>query len=314
MPQAFHYPPIIGLASSPRLNSYQNTFSPTSDAELYGIYVWAQHVVGALYPITQHAEISLRNAIDKEARRRFGDKWWRLPQFNTPQTQDFIANLNKAERTLTGNWRRTERARLGLSPNVPLQAQPPVWSHDQIVAGTDFSTWEHVLKDAFSAPTRADEPMYLWPRSMSKVFRHYNVVSSSSVTARHAIIDMVYEVRQYRNRLFHHDKIWVNSTTMANDARTAIDSIRNKIHRIESLIGVVDQRLVDLLNKVGVFASARRVCSVNDLDIYRYAHTEPDFTARKKRTLRSVTGRVRHQNVTAAWEYGDAVYGLYRIR
>jgi hypothetical protein len=314
MPQQFHYPPILGLASSPRLDSYKSTFSPTGDAELYGLYVWAQHVVGALYPITQHAEISLRNAIDREARRRFADKWWNLPQFNVAQTQDFVQNLRKAERALTNSWRQKERIRLSLPPGAAVPTLPPAWNHDQIVAGTDFSTWEYVLRDDFSAPTRAEESDYLWPRSMGKVFRHYNSISTSSVAARHGIYDLVREVRQYRNRLFHHDKIWVNSTTVANDARTAIDSIRRKIRKMEALIGAVDPRLVDLLEKVGVFGSARRVCSVNDLDIYRYAHSEPVFTARKKRTLRSVTARVKSQNITTAWVYGDALYGLYRIR
>ena len=135
MPLNFHYPPILSLISAPRLASYSITFTPGTDSELYGIYIWAQHVVGALYPILQNIEISLRNAIDAEARQRFGEFYWRLPQFNTPQTIDFSNNLRKAESQLNAEWRTHERRRRGLISGTL------AWSHDKIVAATDFSTW-----------------------------------------------------------------------------------------------------------------------------------------------------------------------------
>ena len=292
--------------------SYQLTFNPTSDSELYGIYIWTQHVVGSLYPLTQNIEISLRNAIDNEARRRFGDKWWTLPQFNTPGTTDFRGNFTKAERTLTRNWLAIERKRLALPAGAAVPTPIPTWSHDSIVAATDFSTWEYVLKDDFSAPNRASEATHLWPASMGKVFRHYNLLNSSSVAARRQILDLVRELREYRNRLFHHDKIWVGA--IGTNARTAIDSIRRKVNKMELLVSVIDSRLLTILEKVGVLPCARRVCSTNDLDIYRYAHVEPVFTARKKRVLRTITSYVKKDNITAAWTYGGSVYGCYRIR
>ena len=200
MPQSFHYPPILSLVSTPRLSSYQTVFSPSCDSELYGIYVWAQHVVGALYPITQAVEVSLRNSIDQAARRKFGDKWWELAQFNTPATKDFIGNIDKAEKTLTRAWHVSERLRLGLPKGTKITAPVPSWPHDKIVAATDFSTWEFVLRDDFAAPSRSQEHDYLWPRLTGRAFRKYNTLSPSNLIARHKIIDIVHEVREYRNR------------------------------------------------------------------------------------------------------------------
>jgi len=148
---------------------------------------------------------------------------------------------------------------------------------------------------------------------MSKVFRQYHVIDPSNLLARRRILDLVHEIREYRNRLFHRDKIWGSSTGVV-DARTAIDSIRKKINRMELLIKVIDQRLLNILGIVGVFTCARRVCSINELNIYRYAYTEAPLTARKKRVLRSLTARVKAENSTAVWTYGGALYGLYKIR
>jgi hypothetical protein len=313
MPLHFNYGPILALASPPRMASYQLTFAPASNTELYGIYVWAQHVVGALYPITQNVEIALRNAIDKEARRRFLDFWWTRPEFNGPGTGDFQNNLMKAKANLDRAWRSAERKRLGLASNAPIPTAPPAWSHDKIVAATDFSTWQYILRDDFASPTSATHADHLWPLSMHRVFRNFNMVDPSSAIARTKILDLVHEIREYRNRLFHHDKIWMH-TGPHMTAQLAIDSIRRKINRMETLLKVLDKRLVSILEKTGVLANARRVCSLNDLDIFRYAHTEQPLTRRKKRVLRSITGRAKHENATQAWSYGGRVYGIYPIR
>jgi hypothetical protein len=289
MPQTFNYPPLFSLASPPRLASFQATFSPASASELYGIYIWIQHVVGALYPITQHVEISLRNTIDKEARTRLGgDFWWRLPQFNNANTLDFIGNINKAKSNLDRHWKTAERKRLGLpkSTNLPPTSIVPTWTHDKIIAATDFSTWEHALRDDFATAVQADNHLYLWPVSMSRSFRRFNILNSSNALARKQLLDLVHEVREYRNRLYHHDTIWLSTTPSPSmNANLAIDSIRHKINQMELLLNVIDPRLVSILTKTGVLPNARRVCSLNELDIYRYAHTEQPFTRRKKRLL-----------------------------
>jgi hypothetical protein len=275
--------------------------------------MWTQHVVGALYPITHHVEIALRNAIDKEARRRFGDFWWTLPEFNTLAAHDLQQNLLKAKKNLDRAWNSAERKRLALPKNAPLPTLPPAWSHDKIIAGTDFSTWQYLLRDDFSSQSTSTHSSYLWPLSMSRVFRSFNLIDPSPAVARLQILDLVHEIREYRNRLFHHDKIWMH-TSPNMTSQLAIDSIRRKISRMELLLKIIDKRLVSILEKTGVLANARRICSLNDLDIYRYAHIEQPLTRRKKRVLRSISGRAKQENVTQAWSYGGRVFGIYQIR
>lgn len=169
-------------------------------------------MVGALYPITQHVEISLRNAIDRDVRRRLHDYWWRLPSFATSATADLVDNFNRAERPLTRTWKNAERKRLGLpaGDTLPVTSIAPIWSHDKIVAVTDFSTWEYVLRDDFSAANHSQNQLYPWPLSMTKCFKQYSLLDTSSFIARKKLGDLVREIREYRNRLFHHDKIWLS--------------------------------------------------------------------------------------------------------
>ena len=70
MPQNTPMNTVLPLISTPRLGSYIATFKPVGDNELYGTYVWSQLAGGSVYPLLQNLEITLRNAIDAEARER----------------------------------------------------------------------------------------------------------------------------------------------------------------------------------------------------------------------------------------------------
>ena len=61
MPQTSHLNSVLPLISAPRLSSYITTFKPTGDHQLYGTYIWSQLAAGALYPLMQNFEITLRN-------------------------------------------------------------------------------------------------------------------------------------------------------------------------------------------------------------------------------------------------------------
>lgn len=314
MPQSSNYLPIIPLISTPRLDSYQLTFRTVSDVDLYGVYIWAQHAAASLYPITQNLEITLRNTIDCEAKNRFGTYWWNAIAYNVGwQANLFLNNIKKAEQKLTDAWEDKERKRLKLSRHAPIPTVQPVWSHDQIIAATEFSTWQFILVDSFNSPIPADNHKYLWPVSISKAFKNYAIINSNQSTVRRDLINYIKELRDYRNRLFHHEPIWIKSPGV-NDPRTAIDTIRNKINKIESLIKAIDTRKTDILDKVGLFAHARRICSENELYIYRYTPINQKITQRTKKTLRSITRETRNKNITVTWQYANEVYGVFKIR
>ncbi|WP_323142362.1 hypothetical protein [Massilia phyllosphaerae] len=313
MPKNHNYSSIIPLISSPRLGSYRLIFSPANDAEVYGIYVWAQHAAGSLYPLTQNAEITLRNAIDNVATQRFGQYWWKLSSFNGIGTQLFQDGITSAARKLDKSWEDKERKRLGLRRIMPIPTVRPVWKHEEIIAATDFSVWQFVLHDAFASKTQTTHQQYLWPLSMPDVFRQFSNVDKKPNEARRQLINIVKEIRDYRNRLFHHEPIWIKDPGVTN-ARTAIDTVRKKINRIELLISTIDPRKAVALDKVGVFSFARKVCSEHELNIYRYQSKEPSMTQKKKRVLRSLCSSASRYNSMVTWSYGSEFYGLYRIR
>lgn len=312
MPQATHYKPIISLISSIRLDSYRTTFRPADECELYGIYIWSQHAAASIYPLLQNLEISLRNAVDREARARFGERWWeRIHSTKGREQCHFHKNLEKAKDCLVREWRKKEmRRRRG----VHAQARSvPDWTHDQIIAATDFSTWHYVLNNEYSAPAPRDNPLYLWPKSLSKVFKNYAKINANPQRVRKELIDIIFELREYRNRISHHEPIWVKAPNV-NDARTAIDTIRVKINKIELVIEALDINLLNVMKKVGLFENARRVCSVEELDIFRYTKPYCALSPEQISVIEQPCRDAKERNETIIWEHDATVYGLRTVR
>ncbi|WP_162303019.1 Abi family protein [Buttiauxella sp. 3AFRM03] len=311
MPQTTNYESIITLISNPRLCGYQNTFKTTNDSELYGIYIWAQHAAASLYPLLQNLEISLRNAIDREAKARFGLYWWDQIGKNVQgdTLPKFLVNIDKAKRTLEIERRKKEaRRKSPLDPFIQNQ-----WTHDQILAATDFSTWHFILSNDFCSLSPKDNANYLWPKSLGKVFRNYSSITPNSKYARKEIGDLIFELREYRNRLFHHEPVW-NKAPNVSDARSAIDTIRMKINKIERLVNSLDKGLLTILYKVGLFDNARRVCSLDELNIYRYTKPYCTMTDAQHSLLDEYCQIADLKNETVIWEYKNNVFGLNKIR
>tara|TARA_R110001592_G_scaffold341474_1_gene630561 strand:- start:36148 stop:37092 length:945 start_codon:yes stop_codon:yes gene_type:complete len=314
MPQNINYSPIISLISQARISSYSTTFRTNTNAELFGVYTWSQHVSGALFPLIQGLEITIRNSIDAEARRRFGDFWWDSIGCRGQVTNTkFYENINRAKQKLTRSWKKLERTRLNLRRNAQIPTQIPSWTHDQLVAATDFSTWHFILNKEFSAPNNAQPNSYLWPISLGRAFRNYNNFNSNANNARTNLMDAIFELREYRNRIFHHEPIWTKAPG-TNSPQLAINSIREKINKIEKLINTVDRRKIIAMEKVGLFSNVRRICSTQELDIYMYRQSEAQMTKRQKRIMRKKSSLAQNENKTLSWEHNGCLFGMNRIR
>lgn len=71
-----NYLALETLISPNRLNSYR-TLAPSNDIkELVGAYYWNKALSGALFPVIQCIEITLRNAIHDAATNAFGTPAW----------------------------------------------------------------------------------------------------------------------------------------------------------------------------------------------------------------------------------------------
>lgn len=262
------YTPVLSLLSTARLASVQNTFNVHPNIEMYGFSIWVQNASASLYPLIQQLELVLRNSIDRTARTRFGDKWWDTIKYDTSKDNHskFINCIREAESSLKKKWKEKEAIRLGLPSAKDVTAPPPPFSHDDIIAATTFSTWESVLLEALHTDNNADKNDFLWPLSLSKAFRRLSVIDNKPIEARRKLMNLLKEIRDYRNRLFHHDCIWIKSKTI--DTQTAIESIREKINLTEKIITAISPITCKALTVWGMFENARRVCSVAELAMY----------------------------------------------
>ncbi len=319
MPQSLNYTPLLGLVSNQRIASYRAIFLHDSDAELYGTYVWSQYAAASLYPIFQNIEVTLRNSIDNAARSKFGDKWWDQIKVNDcrgNQAQSkFYNNMASAKKKLNYAWEKREKSRLGLKSRaiLPAISVRPKWTHDQIIAATDFSTWEFILLDGFSSNRPTDLSGFLWPKLLGKAFRKYHSISASPDKARNGIRNLVAEIRGYRNRIFHHEPLWIKAPTVTNEIG-AVDTIRHKINQMEKLVNAIDQRKLEVLNRIGVFRNARRICSIQELQLYKYNHGDYMGTTKQKRIIRKMLSATSKHEKTSAFEYSSQIFGVYRIR
>lgn len=313
MPGSIHYPPVLSLLSEARLSAVPALFGLQTDMEKYGFCIWQQHAAASLYPLVQQLELVLRNAIDSTARVRFGDYWWDNIRCDATRENAgvFRDNIRKAEKKLRRMWRKAEASRLGLNDLAKVMTEPPRLTHDDIIAATDFHTWEAILVDAWAADTIMEQGDFLWPLSLTKVFRRLDTIDCNPKVARRKLINLINELREYRNRLFHHDCIWIKSRT--TDARTAIDSIREKINLMEKVLYAVSPATVAALNKWGVFENARRICSTQELSIY-LNHSYPQVQTEELPVFNRYLKPARDGWASATIMVEDKTCVLYRLR
>lgn len=244
MHKNINYPQIKPFISEAKINSIKAVFgSGLNDRECYGIYIWSQKASSAIYPILQHLEITLRNSVDKEARKAFGgDFWWDKIFIDKTKNKfdDFIKNINKAKKDCV------------------------IKSHDNIISKTDFYTWQAIFSEAFHSK-RKDINNALWPKISYKALKLLDR-NIDEQTARLDFVKKLDEIRLYRNRLSHNDCIWVK--VKSNNQKSAIDSILQKINDAELLIKTINPNVHNALSTWGVFDHGRRVCSVNEMDLY----------------------------------------------
>lgn len=310
MPQTTKLDSMLSLVSHPRLQSYERTFGVNSSSELYCTYLWSQQAAGILYPLFQNIEVTLRNAIDSAAKKKYGEFWWEVISFNSGVNK-FLDNINKARAKLDSEWRRNESIRYRCKPRS-VMGPTPKWTHDQIVAATDFSTWQFILSNQFDDTHRRRRGEFLWPNLLGKVFKQFNMISPNRKKARIELMNRIDEIRKYRNRVFHHEPIWVRAPNVI-DARTAIDSIRNKINKIEALIEVLDRRKLSLLKEAGVFMQARRICSLEELNMHCGRVGAELSTSKQRRVIRKVLSKA-NTGQTSVIKHNGKTYGFYLVK
>jgi hypothetical protein len=296
MPNTIVYRPrlIDALISNGRIASYQSVFQPKNDVELVGAYLWNSHVTGAIYPLISTAEISLRNAIDASLSADLGSFWWsgaRLicqswrpaPQPHPTVLQDIKDNFVKATKIFITEQRRRYQ-RYSTDPH-----------HPGVIAKTEFSTWELLLDQEFMGRG------LIWPKHLGTVFAGI-WTSQSAATFLTDARRLVATVREFRNRLFHHEPAWKGFGVITES--DALRYLLEKIGRVESLIALIDPEKLNLLEKNGILRSARRACTADE--IRRFQHLAQEHAISSISDLSTLVTRCDTDNtVLGATILGD---------
>lgn len=263
MPSTIQYRPAIidVLITNERINSYSTVFNPSNDTELVGVYLWNAHVCGAIYPIISAAEIALRNAIDQAlTSSSLGRFWWggsklQYNSFKSGVPAPFEVQAIKDNFTsATKTFLKDRKNRYGIAKTVPP-------THAGVVAKTEFSTWEFILNHEFMGNNK------IWPARLGKVFCGPWPSTHASTVLTHAK-DLVSTIRDFRNRVFHHEPAWKRFGVLTE--ADAILHLQEKISKIETLLTLIHPEKTRLLTRSGLLPSARRACSSDE--IRRFQH------------------------------------------
>lgn len=234
-----------------RLKSYQSVFQTNSDQELLGAYLWNLNACSEIYHLISAVEIALRNAIDQVLVANLGGFWWSrkklfyksfnptLPNATPTSVRKVMDNFSSA--TIAVKHEKYARYQSNVKP-----------THDEVIAKTEFSTWEFILDKEFLGPG------LIWPQYMTSVFLGTWPTTSAKTTLR-TIRDLVNTTRLFRNRIFHHEPAWKKSG-VTNEAQ-AIQHLHDKIDTITRLIGIISPEKLNLLQESNLIQNAKNACS-----------------------------------------------------
>jgi hypothetical protein len=134
-------------------------------------------------------------------------------------------------------------------------------THHGVMAKTEFSTWGFMLDHEFMGNG------LIWPSRLGTVFAGTWPSTQASTMLTH-VQDLVTTVRDFRNRLFHHEPAWKRFGV--HTEADALQHLQEKIGKIESLVALIHPENLRLLERNGLLRAARRACTSHE--IRRFQH------------------------------------------
>ena len=195
------------VLSTERLEAYLQRATGNGNLNLFCHYVWNIALSESLYPSLQALEVILRNTIHEAARQHFGrDDWFDDVQIIHHRHE--VGALEKARSKL-----RRERK------------QPDV---GRIIAELNFGFWTSLLDRRYE--------QVLWPAMIRSAFPHM----PRRMRTRANLAQRFNEVRNLRNRIFHHEPIWYWP-------------LPDKHRRVLEAIGWIEPAMAELISTVDRF-------------------------------------------------------------
>jgi len=249
------------------------------------------------------AEVTLRNAIDSALTRDLGLFWWKGTKLHynsfAPGTQPphSVEALKKNFSTAAKQVKRDKKRRYGVNNPMP--------THHEVIAKTEFSTWEFILDAEFNGPNR------IWPQHLGSVFRGVWPTKKAS-TMLNSSKDLVKTIREFRNRVSHHEPVWKRYGVQSE--ADAIAHLHEKIDKIKQLIALVSPEKEQLVLKNGLLSRAERICSIEELRICQHStHTHKVKSISKLCRLAQLAGSENTAKHITVYKHGKTRFLLQPV-
>lgn len=161
--------------STERLSSYSQP-GDTDHDQAVARYMWNSALCESLYPMLNSVEIAARNRLDSAITHRLGDRWIENDMLLSGAE---IARVSEAKDSL----------------NRRGNAAP---THSEIVSELSLGFWVALFNKYYERPDK------LWPRFSPDIMSG----APKSERVRGNFSTRMTELRQLRNRAFHHEPLW----------------------------------------------------------------------------------------------------------
>ncbi|MGS2724917.1 hypothetical protein ACVBEJ_14345 [Porticoccus sp. GXU_MW_L64] len=289
MPRSYDYSEPKRLFSKARLTSYQAGIDPEDDAALMGAYSWNMALVGAFYPMLQIIEVSLRNCINEAAKDKYSTNaqkhWFEIIQYKLDETGNTPENVS----TFKNNLQKAKRYAKKALESKGIQAEPTL---DQIVASTDFSTWECILDKHFYSGAGG---AFLWPGALPKAFKKMPMYEGSNPRfhQRDLIRRRIESVRSFRNRISHNEPAW--RVAEAASKEKIVESLKEKLADCIELMLWISPRLERYVRDIGVVSRIEQLLTIDELN--KHMHLMEPYDIAAMDDLYEILGIANGENV-----------------
>lgn len=226
---------LLNLVSEPRLTYYEQYLNCKTPEEKLSAYFAYQELSSYFLPMLQLIEVSMRNAIDTELVKKFGNDWYsRIPQSQV--SKQLVTNAKS---------------------KLPNQSD-----RNDVICRLTLGFWVYML-DAEYRNTQSS--CYIWsPDAQDKVFPNaYNILSPTTKMSVKAIFDNLQKVLELRNRLFHHEPIWKGHNCNSHEKATA-NVIRN-YNFLKAVLKWISQDSYNIIDNNLQEKCLKRACKTNRL-------------------------------------------------
>jgi len=182
--------------SDARLSSYRSFFSPSNDAELYGLYCWNDSISSCFMRLIGVTEVTLRNRFHGVISQHMSHG-----TSNPNNSNDWFNHIGLLGKSKKNIEKITHDITWPSGQYTATPKNPPV-SPNQVIANMTFGFWP-ILLDCKSLP---------WGDLLPLIIPNHRYSSHKNYWASQINIDGLYErlckVRDLRNRVAHFEPLW----------------------------------------------------------------------------------------------------------